>query len=102
MSTFVCPRCGHEEHIFAYGGARNEAEKLGVPFLGEIPIDLSIREGGDSGVPVVVAHPDSPAGLAFRKLARDAAAAVSVSNLTARKAERREPARTSKELPMVK
>ena len=102
MSTFVCPRCGHEEHIFAYGGARNEAEKLGVPFLGEIPIDLSIREGGDSGVPVVVAHPDSPVGLAFRKLARDAAAAVSVSNLTARKAERREPARTSKELPMVK
>ncbi|HPU84343.1 MAG TPA: iron-sulfur cluster carrier protein ApbC [Candidatus Latescibacteria bacterium] len=102
MSTFVCPRCGHEEHIFAYGGARNEAEKLGVPFLGEIPIDLSIREGGDSGVPVVVAHPDSPVGLAFRKLARDAAAAVSVSNLTARKAERHEPAKTGKELPMVK
>ncbi len=102
MSTFVCPRCGHEEHIFAYGGARSEAEKLGVPFLGEIPIDLSIREGGDSGVPVVVAHPDSPVGLAFRKLARDAAAAVSVSNLTARKAERREPAKTGKELPMMK
>ena len=102
MSTFVCPKCGHEEHIFAYGGARSEAEKLGVPFLGEIPIDLSIREGGDSGVPVVVAHPDSPVGLAFRKLARDAAAAVSVSNLTARKAERHEPARTGKELPMMK
>lgn len=102
MSTFVCPKCGHEEHIFAYGGARSEAEKLGVPFLGEIPIDLSIREGGDSGVPVVVAHPDSPVGLAFRKLARDAAAAVSVSNLTARKAERREPVKTGKELPMTK
>lgn len=102
MSTFVCPKCGHEEHIFAYGGARSEAEKLGVPFLGEIPIDLSIREGGDSGVPVVVAHSDSPVGLAFRKLARDAAAAVSVSNLTARKAERHEPARTGKELPMMK
>jgi ATP-binding protein involved in chromosome partitioning len=102
MSTFVCPNCHHEEHIFATGGARAEAEKLGVPFLGEIPIDLAIREGGDSGVPVVIGRPDSPVALAFRKLARDTAAAVSVSNLSARKAERNEPISGGKELPMFK
>ena len=101
MSVFVCPNCGHREHIFAYGGAREEAGKLGVPFLGEIPIDLSIREGGDSGVPVAVGRPDSPVAQAFRALARDMAAKISVHNLTKRKAERNQPLGTGKELPMV-
>ncbi|MGB4056978.1 MAG: Mrp/NBP35 family ATP-binding protein [Alphaproteobacteria bacterium] len=52
MSTHVCSNCGHEEHIFGHGGARKEAEKLGVPFLGEIPLDIAIREGSDAGRPV--------------------------------------------------
>lgn len=52
MSTHVCSNCGHEEHIFGHGGARAEAEKLGVPFLGEIPLSLEIREKSDQGVRV--------------------------------------------------
>ena len=53
MSTYVCPNCGHEAHIFGHGGARAEAERLGLPFLGEIPLTLAIRVAGDGGTPVV-------------------------------------------------
>src|SRR3546814_6331626 len=49
MSVFVCPNCGHESHIFSHGGARREAERLGMEFLGEIPLDIEIRETSDSG-----------------------------------------------------
>jgi ATP-binding protein involved in chromosome partitioning len=103
MSTYICPNCGHEEHIFDHGGAKAEADALGVPYLGEIPIDLSIREGGDSGVPVAVGHPDSPVSAAFRALAGDLAAQVSVQNL-ARSAEQaaKEKKKTGRELPMVR
>ena len=52
MSTYICGNCGHEEHIFGHGGARAEAEKLGVPFLGEIPLRSEIREKSDAGVPL--------------------------------------------------
>ena len=52
MSTYICPNCGHEAHIFGHGGARAEAERLGLPFLGEIPLDLAIRVAGDGGTPV--------------------------------------------------
>ncbi len=74
MSAYVCPNCGHEAHIFGHGGARAEAERLGVPFLGEIPLDLSIRLAGDSGTPVVAARPDSPEAQAFAAVARRLAA----------------------------
>jgi ATP-binding protein involved in chromosome partitioning len=70
MSSYVCPNCGHEAHIFGHGGARAEAEKLGLPFLGEIPLDISIRLAGDEGTPVVAARPDSPEARAFRAIAR--------------------------------
>ena len=70
MSSYICPNCHHEAHIFGHGGARAEAERLGVPFLGEVPLDLSIRLAGDEGMPVVAAHPDSPEALAFRGIAR--------------------------------
>jgi ATP-binding protein involved in chromosome partitioning len=70
MSAYVCPSCGHEAHIFGHGGARAEAERLGLPFLGEIPLDLGIRLSGDAGVPVVAAKPDGPEARAFRALAR--------------------------------
>ena len=70
MSAYICPNCGHEAHIFGHGGARAEAERLGLPFLGEIPLDLSIRLAGDEGTPVVAAKPDSPEARAFRGVAR--------------------------------
>ncbi|WP_376874144.1 Mrp/NBP35 family ATP-binding protein [Albirhodobacter sp. R86504] len=52
MSSYVCPNCGHEAHLFGHGGVGAEAQKLGLPFLGELPLDLSVRLGGDSGTPV--------------------------------------------------
>ena len=70
MSAYVCPNCGHEAHIFGHGGARAEAAKLGLAFLGEIPLDLRVRVAGDSGIPVVVSHPESPEARAFAAVAR--------------------------------
>ena len=58
MSYFVCPHCGGRSDIFAHGGARHEAERLGVPFLGEIPLELAIRQYSDAGRPIVAAVPD--------------------------------------------
>ena len=69
MSMYICPNCGHEAHPFGHGGARAEAEALGVPCLSEIPLTIGIREQGDAGAPMVVAHPDSPEADAFMKLA---------------------------------
>jgi ATP-binding protein involved in chromosome partitioning len=69
MSTYICPNCGHEAHIFGHGGARAEAQKLGIPFLGEIPLELSIRLAGDGGTPVVAARSDSPEARAFAAIA---------------------------------
>jgi ATP-binding protein involved in chromosome partitioning len=69
MSLFICPNCGHETHIFSHGGARLEAEKLGVEFLGEIPLDIEIRETSDSGRPIVVSRPDSPHAKTFVAMA---------------------------------
>jgi ATP-binding protein involved in chromosome partitioning len=65
MSHFVCDGCGKEHDIFSRGGGRRAAEKLGLPFLGEIPILPEIRASGDDGVPIVVSQPDSPASRAF-------------------------------------
>ena len=69
MSYFVCPNCGHRSEIFSYGGARREAERLAVEFLGEIPLDSVIRETSDSGHPIVIADPASPHARAYRALA---------------------------------
>ncbi len=60
MSTYICPNCGHEDHIFGEQGARKEAEKLGCDFLGEIPLHLKIRMAGDSGYPIALAEQSSP------------------------------------------
>ena len=70
MSSYICPNCGHEAHIFGHGGARAEAARLGLPFLGEIPLDIAIRLSGDAGTPVTAAGPDSPEARAFRAVAR--------------------------------
>ena len=69
MSAFVCPHCGERSEIFKHGGGRRTAEQLGVPFLGDIPIDPAIVLGGDAGTPIVASHPDSPAAKAFLELA---------------------------------
>jgi ATP-binding protein involved in chromosome partitioning len=70
MSMFICPNCGHESHIFSHGGAEREAERLGVEFLGGIPLDIEIRETSDSGRPIVVSNPDSAHAQAYAKMAQ--------------------------------
>jgi ATP-binding protein involved in chromosome partitioning len=69
MSTFICPHCGTRCDIFGHGGARAEAERLGVPFLGEVPLHMDIRERSDSGQPVVATVPDGPHAQAYRDIA---------------------------------
>jgi ATP-binding protein involved in chromosome partitioning len=73
MSYFVCPHCGDQTPIFGSGGGQEAADTLGVPLLGRIPLQLSLREGGDAGRPVVVAEPGSPAGQALLGAARELA-----------------------------
>jgi ATP-binding protein involved in chromosome partitioning len=76
MSHFICGHCGERTEIFSYGGGERAAEKLGIPFLGRIPIDPAIRDGGDSGHPIVTANPASPQAEAFREIAKKIMGAV--------------------------
>jgi ATP-binding protein involved in chromosome partitioning len=69
MSYFLCPECGTRSDIFGHGGARHEAERLGVPFLGEVPLHMTIREKSDSGLPVVATEPDGPHAAVYRDIA---------------------------------
>ena len=69
MSSYICPDCGREEHIFGHGGAEAEAQRRGVPFLGRLPLDLQIRLASDEGEPVVVRDPDGPQAAAFKGIA---------------------------------
>ncbi len=69
MSFFCCPNCGHRAELFGHGGARREAERLGVEFLGEIPLLLDIRTSGDEGAPIAASSPGSPAAMAYAMLA---------------------------------
>ena len=78
MSYFICTKCGERHDIFGHGGARNEAARIGVPFLGEVPLEMAIRETSDAGTPVVVSSPDGPHATIYREIAarvRDALAA---------------------------
>lgn len=68
MSTYICPNCGHEAHLFGHGGVAAEASRLGLPFLGEIPLSLDIRVAGDAGTPVAAG--DGPAAGAYARLAQ--------------------------------
>ena len=87
MSYFACPNCGHVTHIFSHGGAREEAERLGVEFLGEVPLDMAIRETSDQGRPIVMSQPDSPHATAFLHIA-DRVAARILGGAETRKAPR--------------
>src|SRR4029450_1894482 len=69
LPQFACPPCGQPTEIFGHGGGRRMAEDMGIPFLGAVPIDTRVREGGDEGRPIVVAAPESAAGAAFIELA---------------------------------
>jgi ATP-binding protein involved in chromosome partitioning len=69
MSYFCCPECGHRSELFGHGGAKREAERLGVEFLGELPLKLEIRELADAGTPIVTARPDSPEAAEYRRIA---------------------------------
>ncbi|WP_422376087.1 Mrp/NBP35 family ATP-binding protein [Roseibium sp.] len=69
MSYFLCPDCGSRHDIFGHGGARNEADRLGVPFLGEIPLTMTIRETSDAGTPVVVSDPEGAIAAIYKKIA---------------------------------
>jgi len=81
MSYFVCGHCGQRTDIFSHGGGQAVAGRMGVPFLGEVPLDPVVRAGGDTGQPVVVAEPSSPAAAAIREIAFKIAAAISVQNV---------------------
>ena len=69
MSYYSCPNCGHVSHIFAHGGAKAEAAKLGTDFLGEVPLHIDIRETSDDGHPIVVSAPDSEHARIFKAIA---------------------------------
>ena len=69
MSYFTCPKCGERSEIFSHGGAKVEADRLGIDFLGEIPLDIIIRETSDGGRPIVVSEPESEHALTYRAIA---------------------------------
>ena len=71
MSSFLCPHCGVETQIFGHGGVHAAALRMGLPFLGEVPIDLQIRTGSDEGTPLVEGHPQSPQGKLFTRMAEE-------------------------------
>jgi ATP-binding protein involved in chromosome partitioning len=82
MSYYKCPACGHHDEIFSHGGGKRLAQEVGTQFFGEIPIDTRIRFGGDAGVPVIVASPDSENAQRFMDLATRAALAVAKNVLS--------------------
>jgi ATP-binding protein involved in chromosome partitioning len=82
MSYFVAPDTRHRYEIFGHGGGKQVAERMGVPFLGEVPIDPKVREGGDTGRPIVIEAPDSLAGQALKAIGQSLAAKISVLHLT--------------------
>ncbi|MGN7611089.1 iron-sulfur cluster carrier protein ApbC [Magnetococcales bacterium HHB-1] len=85
MSYYLCPKCGHRDEIFSHGGAKAEAEKSGINFLGEIPLDSKIREDMDSGKPVMVADPEGAQAKVLREIASQVAAKVAVERFNAAK-----------------
>jgi ATP-binding protein involved in chromosome partitioning len=87
MSYFICDGCGKEHDIFSRGGAERAAERFNIPFLGEIPITPSLREGGDKGVPILVQEPDSEVSKIFMDIAAKLAGRLSVVSEAVRKAQ---------------
>ncbi|TSJ63001.1 iron-sulfur cluster carrier protein ApbC [Starkeya sp. 3C] len=88
MSYFLCPHCGGRSDIFGHGGARHEAQRFNVPFLGEVPLHLSIRETSDAGLPIVATRPDSHEAQIYRDIANSVREALAGRRGTARPAPR--------------
>ncbi len=82
MSYFNCAHCGGRTEIFSHGGGRRAAESLGIKFLGEVPIDTKVREGGDTGKPIVITDPAAEAAMSFSRIAEYLAAEVSISHFS--------------------
>ena len=82
MSSYTCPACGHNDEIFSHGGGKRLAQELGTPFFGEIPIDTRIRFGGDAGVPIVIASPDSENARRFNSIAEQATLKIAAAILS--------------------
>ncbi|MBK7858894.1 MAG: Mrp/NBP35 family ATP-binding protein [Archangiaceae bacterium] len=80
MSQFICPHCHQGTHIFDVGGGRKAAEMMDIAFLGELPLEIRVRQGGDRGLPVVVGHPESVEGQKFMEIARNVAGRISQEN----------------------
>jgi ATP-binding protein involved in chromosome partitioning len=83
MSYYICPHCNSRDHIFGEGGARRAAAELEIPFLGEVPLDLAIRQQSDAGAPIVVAQPNSESAKTLREISRKVAAQVSIRAFSA-------------------
>ena len=83
MSYYICPHCNSQDYIFGHGGGSRAAEQLGIPFLGEVPLDLAIRTQSDIGQPLVIAQPDAPSARTLRSIAERVAAQVSIHNFEA-------------------
>jgi ATP-binding protein involved in chromosome partitioning len=81
MSYFVAPDTGKRYDIFGHGGAKRSADTTNIPFLGEVPLGIQVREDGDAGQPVVLSHPDTPEAVALRGIARTLAGRISVTTL---------------------
>jgi ATP-binding protein involved in chromosome partitioning len=84
MSHFVCPSCGHESDVFGKGGGERLAADMKVPFLGSVPLYEPVRTGGDSGVPIVMSEPESPAARALTSAAERVAQQVSIASFSRR------------------
>ncbi len=82
MSSFVCPHCRQETAIFDHGGGERAAAQMEIPFLGRLPLDLAVREGGDRGLPIVAGQPESPQAQAFAEVARRVAGQISARSQT--------------------
>ncbi len=85
MSYFICPHCGGRTDVFTHGGARRAALEMGVPFLGEVPLDIAIREAADSGRPIVDSQPDGPHAKAYGEIAAAIRAAIGATHRAAPK-----------------
>ena len=80
MSFFQCPKCGEKTEVFSHGGGASTAAKYEVPFLGEVPLDITVRQGGDAGKPITVADSGSPITKAFLQIAQNVAVQVSINS----------------------
>src|SRR5690242_20876931 len=95
MSYFVCDGCGKKHEIFSRGGARRAAERFNIPYLGEIPITPSLREGGDKGVPSLIQDPTSEVSRSFLAIAAKLAGQLSIASEQAKRVQGRSEEHTS-------